>query len=274
MPPPTVLHRVANRKDSGHAFRISQRAVAVITPILRHSHTPIPPPTHTSSRRPRSSTIHGLPPRRAADVLTRGGPTCRFSIGSAGGSSSSSTATTWSTTPAGKTPGWTAWPWRSSRPTTCWSSRRPAATPSTTPSAGPSHVYAVDMNPRQNALLDLKIAGIKTLEFEDFFRLFGYGFHPDARRLYQRRMRPAAAGLVAGLVGPLDQVLRQQGPAVLFPRHERGVRPADQDLHRPGDPRAAAHRRDPGSQDAGRAAGDLREAPASRNSGRGRCGLR
>jgi len=53
----------------------------------------------------------------------------------------------------------------------------------------PHHVYAVDMNPRQNALLDLKLAGIKTLEFEDFFRLFGYGFHPDARRLYQRRMR-------------------------------------------------------------------------------------
>src|SRR5207237_7588177 len=54
----------------------------------------------------------------------------------------------------------------------------------------PNHVYAVDMNPRQNALLDLKIAAIKTLEFEDFFRLFGYGFHPEARRLYQRRMRP------------------------------------------------------------------------------------
>src|SRR6476469_3298303 len=55
----------------------------------------------------------------------------------------------------------------------------------------PEHVYAVDMNPRQNALLDLKIAGIKTLDFEDFFRLFGYGFHPEARRLYERRMRPA-----------------------------------------------------------------------------------
>jgi S-adenosylmethionine-diacylglycerol 3-amino-3-carboxypropyl transferase len=53
----------------------------------------------------------------------------------------------------------------------------------------PNHVHAVDMNPRQNALLDLKIAGIKSLDFEDFFRLFGYGFHPDARRLYQRRMR-------------------------------------------------------------------------------------
>lgn len=54
----------------------------------------------------------------------------------------------------------------------------------------PNHVHAVDMNPRQNALLDLKIAGIKSLEFEDFFRLFGYGFHPDSRRLYQRQMRP------------------------------------------------------------------------------------
>lgn len=56
---------------------------------------------------------------------------------------------------------------------------------------GPNRVHAVDMNPRQNALLDLKIAGIKTLEFEDFFRLFGYGYHPDARRLYQQKMRPA-----------------------------------------------------------------------------------
>lgn len=54
----------------------------------------------------------------------------------------------------------------------------------------PSHVYAVDMNPRQNALLDLKIAAIKTLDFDDFFRLFGHGFHPEARRLYQRQMRP------------------------------------------------------------------------------------
>ena len=55
----------------------------------------------------------------------------------------------------------------------------------------PQHVFAVDMNPRQNALLDLKIAGIKTLDYEDFFRLFGYGFHPEAKRLYQRQMRPA-----------------------------------------------------------------------------------
>src|SRR6185295_17028685 len=54
---------------------------------------------------------------------------------------------------------------------------------------GPNHVNAVDMNPRQNALLDLKIAGIKTLEFEDFFRLFGYGYHPEAREVYFQKLR-------------------------------------------------------------------------------------
>jgi S-adenosylmethionine-diacylglycerol 3-amino-3-carboxypropyl transferase len=55
--------------------------------------------------------------------------------------------------------------------------------------AGPNHVYAVDMNPRQNALLDLKIAGIRHLDYEDFFRLFGYGYHPDARKLYRDKLR-------------------------------------------------------------------------------------
>src|SRR5947209_61192 len=55
----------------------------------------------------------------------------------------------------------------------------------------PNPVYAVDMNPRQNALLDLKVAAIKTVEFEDFFRLFGYGYHPEAKRIYQKKLRPA-----------------------------------------------------------------------------------
>ena len=41
--------------------------------------------------------------------------------------------------------------------------------------AGPNHVYAVDMNPRQNALLELKLAAIRHLEYEDFFRMFGEG---------------------------------------------------------------------------------------------------
>lgn len=54
---------------------------------------------------------------------------------------------------------------------------------------GPERVDAVDMNPRQNALLELKMAGIKGLEYDDFFTLFGYGYHPQADRLYQMTMR-------------------------------------------------------------------------------------
>ena len=55
----------------------------------------------------------------------------------------------------------------------------------------PRHVYAVDMNVRQNALLDLKIAGIRQLDFEAFFELFGTGRMPHARDLYLRRLRTA-----------------------------------------------------------------------------------
>lgn len=54
---------------------------------------------------------------------------------------------------------------------------------------GLNHVYAVDMNPRQNALLELKLAGIRRLEFEDFFRMFGRGYLPGMRRIYRDRLR-------------------------------------------------------------------------------------
>lgn len=54
---------------------------------------------------------------------------------------------------------------------------------------GPNHVYAVDMNPRQNALLELKIAGIKNLEFEDFFRMFGQGKYPGIKKVYHEKLR-------------------------------------------------------------------------------------
>lgn len=54
---------------------------------------------------------------------------------------------------------------------------------------GPSKIHAVDANPRQNALLELKIASIRHLGFNDFFALFGSGFHPDARRLYCQYLR-------------------------------------------------------------------------------------
>jgi S-adenosylmethionine-diacylglycerol 3-amino-3-carboxypropyl transferase len=57
--------------------------------------------------------------------------------------------------------------------------------------AGPKQVVAVDMNPRQNALLDLKLAGIRNLHYEDFFAMFGDGRLPGAKKIYEDRLRPA-----------------------------------------------------------------------------------
>ncbi|MDD2742113.1 MAG: BtaA family protein [Rhodocyclaceae bacterium] len=54
---------------------------------------------------------------------------------------------------------------------------------------GPRKIYTVDANPRQTALLELKIAGIKKLPFDDFFALFGSGFHPDIRNIYFEKLR-------------------------------------------------------------------------------------
>ncbi|MEM7785227.1 MAG: BtaA family protein [Planctomycetota bacterium] len=53
----------------------------------------------------------------------------------------------------------------------------------------PNHVYAVDMNPRQNALLDLKMSAIRNLEFDDFFRMFGDGRLPGAKEIYADKLR-------------------------------------------------------------------------------------
>ena len=54
----------------------------------------------------------------------------------------------------------------------------------------PDRVDAVDMNPRQNALLELKIAGIRGLAFDDFFAFFGRGYHSAAESLYRSDLRP------------------------------------------------------------------------------------
>jgi S-adenosylmethionine-diacylglycerol 3-amino-3-carboxypropyl transferase len=53
----------------------------------------------------------------------------------------------------------------------------------------PGSVHAVDLNFRQNALLELKIAGIRKLNFEEFFSLFGDGGHSNFRKWYAERLR-------------------------------------------------------------------------------------
>jgi len=52
-----------------------------------------------------------------------------------------------------------------------------------------ARVVAVDANPRQNHLLELKLAGIRALDFAAFFDLFGRGGCREARELY-RALRP------------------------------------------------------------------------------------
>jgi S-adenosylmethionine-diacylglycerol 3-amino-3-carboxypropyl transferase len=53
----------------------------------------------------------------------------------------------------------------------------------------PRQVLAVDLNFRQNALLELKLAGIRNLAWPDFFALFGRGKLRDARQVYEARLR-------------------------------------------------------------------------------------
>lgn len=50
----------------------------------------------------------------------------------------------------------------------------------------PERIDTVDVNSRQNALLDLKIAAIKQLSYDEFFQLFGRGKIEDWENIYQR----------------------------------------------------------------------------------------
>ena len=56
---------------------------------------------------------------------------------------------------------------------------------------GPHRIHAVDANPRQNALMELKLAGIRQLAYDDFFKTFGDGHHPEFRDLYHDALRDA-----------------------------------------------------------------------------------
>ncbi len=53
----------------------------------------------------------------------------------------------------------------------------------------PRRVLAIDANPRQTALLELKLAGIAGLGYGDFFALFGEGRHPRIRQMYADALR-------------------------------------------------------------------------------------
>lgn len=55
---------------------------------------------------------------------------------------------------------------------------------------GPAQINCIDVNPRQNALLDLKLAALQTLEWSSFFELFGHGRQANFASVYTRHLRP------------------------------------------------------------------------------------
>jgi S-adenosylmethionine-diacylglycerol 3-amino-3-carboxypropyl transferase len=76
-----------------------------------------------------------------------------------------------------------------------------------------ARVLAVDANPRQNHLLELKLAGIRTLAFEDFFALFGQGGTPRARETY---------GSLRGCLSPDAQAFWDRAIRLFDPAHAPG----------------------------------------------------
>lgn len=77
---------------------------------------------------------------------------------------------------------------------------------------GPKRIHAVDANPRQTALLELKLAGVRALEFDDFFKVFGEGCHPDFPALYGRHLREQLSEFARGYWDPrLDWFAGKRG---------------------------------------------------------------
>jgi betaine lipid synthase len=54
----------------------------------------------------------------------------------------------------------------------------------------PARIHAVDLNPNQNHLLELKVASYAALPYADFWKLFGIGKHPNFRSLLISRLSP------------------------------------------------------------------------------------
>ncbi|KAL8829219.1 MAG: hypothetical protein Q9170_006263, partial [Blastenia crenularia] len=56
--------------------------------------------------------------------------------------------------------------------------------------ANPRRIHAVDLNPSQNHLLELKVAVFQALPYVDVWKMFGEGYHPDFRRLLLEKLSP------------------------------------------------------------------------------------
>ncbi len=75
----------------------------------------------------------------------------------------------------------------------------------------PAEIHAIDVNFRQNAVLELKLALIRRKDFADLFEFFGIGSHEDFKAVY-RAVRP---GLSAGARGFWDKHIAFFNPGSL-----------------------------------------------------------
>ncbi|ELQ36482.1 hypothetical protein OOU_Y34scaffold00657g8 [Pyricularia oryzae Y34] len=57
-------------------------------------------------------------------------------------------------------------------------------------SQSPARVHAVDLNPSQNHLLELKLASYSALDYADFWKIFGEGHHDEFRALLINKLSP------------------------------------------------------------------------------------
>ncbi|KAK1755234.1 hypothetical protein QBC47DRAFT_212254 [Echria macrotheca] len=54
----------------------------------------------------------------------------------------------------------------------------------------PARIHAIDLNPTQNHLLELKVAAFTALPYQDFWKMFGEGKHPGFRSLLISKLSP------------------------------------------------------------------------------------
>ncbi|EMC92952.1 hypothetical protein BAUCODRAFT_37864 [Baudoinia panamericana UAMH 10762] len=54
----------------------------------------------------------------------------------------------------------------------------------------PKRIHAVDLNPAQNHLLELKVASFRALEYQDMWKMFGEGKHENFQKLLLEQLSP------------------------------------------------------------------------------------
>ncbi|KAJ3059263.1 hypothetical protein HK102_010082, partial [Quaeritorhiza haematococci] len=55
---------------------------------------------------------------------------------------------------------------------------------------GLARIHSVDLNPCQNNMLELKLAGLVSLDYQDFWSLFGEGYIPNFHKLLDTHLSP------------------------------------------------------------------------------------